>query len=111
MQAEKKDLFVSVSKGIVSGSLIGLYVSSIIFLLLGVAGLSGSIKSSKSKESRGTCLLALFSIGIFVFFVLFLVATVFFFVGPQIIFGDDCRTGAKTSLIDSLYNTSQAVYR
>jgi hypothetical protein len=76
-------------------------------LLLGVAGLAGSVKSSKNKESKGTCLLALYSIGIFVFFVLFLGATIFFFVGPEVIFGTDCSKGAKTTFIDSLYNTSQ----
>jgi len=49
VQVEKKDIISSANKGAVSASLIALYISSIIFLLLGVAGLAGSIKSSKNK--------------------------------------------------------------
>lgn len=49
VQVEKKDIISSTNKGAVSASLIALYISSIVFLLLGVAGLAGSIKSSKNK--------------------------------------------------------------
>lgn len=44
------------------------------------------------------------------FFILFLTATVLFFVGPELIFGADCTKGARTFFIDDLYNTSQQAY-
>ena len=110
VQVEKKSIISSASQSAVSASLIGLYVSSIVFLLLGVAGLAGSIKSSSKRESKGKCLLGLFSIGIFIFFLVFLGATIFFFVGPEAIFGTDCTTGSKTDLVQSLYRTSDEAY-
>lgn len=75
-------------------------------MLLGVAGLSGSMKGMSKKGDGGGCLLGLFSIGIMVFFVFFLAATIFFFVGPEAIFGTDCTTGSKTTFINELYATS-----
>lgn len=110
VQVEKKEIVSAASQGAVSGSLIALYISSIVFLLLGVAGLSGSMKGMSKKENRGTCLLGLFSIGVMVFFVVFLAGTIFFFVGPETIFGTDCTTGSKTTLIADLYKTSQEAY-
>lgn len=106
MQVEKKEIISAASQGAVTGSLIALYLSSILFLLLGVAGLSGSMKGMSRKENKGTCLLGLFSIGVMVFFVFFLAATIFFFVGPEAIFGTDCTSGSKTTLINELYQTS-----
>lgn len=106
MQVEKKDIVSAASSGAVSGSLIALYITSIVFLLLGVAGLSGSMKGMSKKENKGTCLLGLFSIGVMVFFVVFLAGTIFFFVGPEAIFGTDCTSGSKTTLINDLYKTS-----
>ena len=111
VQVEKKSIISTASQGAVTASLIGLYISSIVFLLLGVAGLAGSLKSSKKKENKGTCLLALYSFGIFVFFVIFLGGTIFFFVGPQAIFGTDCTQGSKTDLINNLYATSDEAYK
>lgn len=107
VQVEKKQIISAASQGAVTAALIGLYISSIIFLLLGVAGLAGSLKSSSKRESKGTCLLALYSVGVFVFFVIFLGATIFFFVGPEAIFGTDCTNGSKTDLVQNLYATSQ----
>jgi hypothetical protein len=111
VQVEKKTIISTASQGAVTASLIGLYISSIVFLLLGVAGLAGSLKSSKRKENKGTCLLALYSFGIFVFFVIFLGGTIFFFVGPEAIFGTDCTQGSKTDLINNLYATSDEAYK
>ena len=54
--------------------------------------------------------MALFSFGIFVFFCIFFGATIFFFVGPQAIFGTDCTSGSKTELVRSLYATSDEAY-
>lgn len=45
-----------------------------------------------------------------VFFVFFLAATIFFFVGPEAIFGTDCTSGSKTTLINELYATSNEAY-
>jgi hypothetical protein len=88
-----------------------LYLSSILFLLLGVAGLSGSMKGMSKKENKGGCLIGLFSIGVMIFFVVFLAGTIFFFVGPETIFGTDCKTGSKTTLINELYAASDEAYQ
>ena len=45
-------------------------------------------------------------IGVFVFFALFVSATIFFFVGPETIFKNDCTSGSKITLVDELYNLS-----
>jgi hypothetical protein len=37
-------------------------------------------------------------------------ATIFFFVAPDSILGNNCRNGAKTTIIDDAYNTSQIAY-
>lgn len=63
------------------------------------------------KGNGGGCLLGLFSIGVMVFFLFFLGATIFFFVGPQAIFGTDCTQGSKTTLINDLYATSVEGYK
>lgn len=49
VQVEKKEIISAASQGAVTGSLIALYLSSILFLLLGVAGLSGSMKGMSKK--------------------------------------------------------------
>jgi hypothetical protein len=67
-------------------------------------------ESSHSADSGGGCLLGLFYIGILVFFVVFLSGTIFFFIGPENIFGNDCTQGSKTSLIQDLYLTSTEAY-
>lgn len=41
------------------------------------------------------------------FLVIFLAGTIFFFIGPDAIFGNDCTSGSKTTLINDLYSTSQ----
>ena len=37
-------------------------------------------------------------------------ATIFFFVGPEAIFGTDCTNGSKTDLVQSLYRASDEAY-
>lgn len=49
VQVEKKDIFSAVNQAAVTGSLVALYLSSILFLLLGVAGLTGSMKGMAKK--------------------------------------------------------------
>ena len=60
-----------------------------IFLMLGISGLYGAIKGINNNSKTSKCLIGFFSIGVFVFFALFLAGTIFFFVGPQTIFGTD----------------------
>jgi hypothetical protein len=73
---------------------------------LGIAGLYGSLKGGKNNKKGNPCLLGLYSLGILVFFVIFLASTIFFYVGPQAIFGNNCQSGSKTTLINDLYNFS-----
>lgn len=97
----------SVSQGGIVASLITIYLTSLSFLMLGVAGLTGSMKQSSNRaDSNGGCLLGVFSIGVMVFLIIFFAGTIFFFVGPESIFGNDCTQGSKTSLIQDLYSTS-----
>jgi hypothetical protein len=37
---------------------------------------------SQKNANKGGCLLGFFSIGVIIFFIVFLAATIFFFVGP-----------------------------
>lgn len=54
--------------------------------------------------------MTLFGIGIIVFLLVFLAATIFFFVGPETIFGTDCTQGSKTTIVSNLYSLSQDAY-
>ena len=83
-----------------------MYIGSIVFLLLGIAGLYGSMKGGKDKKGS-PFLLALYSIGIFIFFIGFLGASIFFFVGPRSIFGTDCQSSGQINLIKDLYLQSE----
>ena len=69
------------------------------------------MKGMSKKENKGGCLIGLFSIGVMIFFVVFLAGTIFFFVGPETIFGTDCKTGSKTTLINELYAASDEAYK
>ena len=79
-------------------------MASAVFLVLGICGVYGAIKSKKKQSGSGNCLLFIYFLGIFAFFVVFLAGTIFFFVGPHTIFGTSCQHGAKTTLIDNLYD-------
>lgn len=85
-------------------ALVGLYLGATLFMILGICGIYGAIKSRKKEKGSGNCLLFFYFLGIFVFFVAFLGGTIFFFVGPESIFGTDCTHGSKTTLVDDLYN-------
>ena len=76
-------------------ALIILYVSSFVFMVLGICGLYGVLKNRKKKNS-GTCLLGIYFIGVVIFLLAFIGGTIFFFVGPEAIFGTDCKQGSKT---------------
>jgi len=70
------------------------YIGSIIFLLLGISGLYGSLKGGKGKKGN-KCLLGLYSIGVIVFFFVFFAATLVFFLGPKAAFYDSCDGGGS----------------
>lgn len=61
------------------------YIGSIVFLLLGIAGLYGSLKGGKNKKGN-KCLLGLYTIGVIVFFFAFLAGALVFFLGPRTMF-------------------------
>ena len=71
--------------------------------MLGIAGLYGAIKGMGNNSGKSKCLIGFFSIGVFVFFILFVGGTIFFFVGPQTIFGADCTKGTQSTLVEDLY--------
>lgn len=69
---------------------------AIIFLLLGMCGLYGACKTRKKHNKIGNCLLAAYFVGVIVFLFLFASGTIFFFVAPNSILGDECTEGSKT---------------
>lgn len=62
------------------------YVVSIIFFLLALCGLYGSIKA-KRKNKLAPCLLSIYFVGVIIFFIVFLVLTIIFFSAPSAVFG------------------------
>lgn len=85
------------------------YIGSIVFLLLGISGLYGSLKGGKDKKGN-KCLLGLYSIGVIVFFFVFLAGIFLFFFGPKAIFYSSCNDGGSTSLNFEVYTESNNVY-
>ena len=77
------------------------YVISIVFMILSMCGLYGSIKA-KRKNKLAPCLLSTYFVGVVIFFLVFLALTIVFFAAPSAVFGDDCTKGSKTNLIQSL---------
>ena len=78
--------------------LIILYVASFVFMVFGICGLYGVIKNRRKKNS-GSCFLSIYSVGVFIFFLIFVGGTIFFMVGPEAIFGTNCQQGSKSDLI------------
>lgn len=88
----KKKIIDQASEGTINSALVFAYVGSIVFLLLGISGLYGSLKGG-SKKKGNKCLLGLYSIGVIVFFFVFLAGTLVFFLGPKAIFFESCNSG------------------
>lgn len=103
---EKKDIISNTGGQYVNDALIGLYLGAAVFMVLGISGVYGAMKTNKKEKSSGNCFLFLYLVGVFVFLALFVSATIFFFVGPETIFKNDCTSGAKIDIVDQLYNLS-----
>lgn len=97
---EKKEIIDNTAGKIISDYLVGLYLASTVFMVLGICGLYSTFKNNKKTKGCGKCWLTLYGIGVFVFFLIFISGTVFFFVGPETIFRDDCTSGSQVQLID-----------
>ena len=104
---QKKTIVDSISESFVNVALIGMYIASIVFLLLGIAGLYGAIKGLRKEGGKAGCLLGCYAIGVFVFFLAFLGACIFFVVGPHTIFGEDCSKGTQSTLVENLLNVTK----
>ncbi len=105
----KKKIIDQASEGTVNSALIFAYVGSIVFLLLGISGLYGSLKGGKDKRGN-RCLLGMYSIGVIVFFFVFLAGIFVFFMGPKAIFYSSCSDGGASSLNAQVYVESNEVY-
>ena len=93
---EKKDIINNTGGKAINDALVVLYLSSAVFMVLGICGLYGAIKARKKSKGSGNCLLGFYFIGVVIFFLLFLSGGIFFFIGPEAIFGTDCESGSKT---------------
>ena len=67
-----------------------MYVLSILFLVLSFCGIYGSIKARSKKSKIGSCLLSIYFIGVVIFLVVFVIASVLFFIAPSSLFGGTC---------------------
>jgi uncharacterized membrane protein len=108
---DKKDVVDNVNETFINSLLVGLFVCSIVLLLLSLSGLYGACKTRKKHNKVGNCLLGGYFVGVMIFFVVFLVGTVFAFIGPSSIFGDSCEKGSKTSLIGDIYDVNKNATR
>lgn len=79
---EKKDIIENIGGNLLTDALVGLYLGSALFMVLGICGLYGAIQVRKNSKKAGKCLLALYFIGVIMFFAIFVGGSVFFFVGP-----------------------------
>lgn len=102
----KKKIIDQASEGTVNQGLVFAYLASIVFLLLGISGLYGSLKGGKDKKGN-KCLLGIYSIGVIVFLFVFLIGAILFFAGPKAIFYSDCNGGGADSLNNKLYVKSK----
>lgn len=62
------------------------YIISIVFLLVALGGLFGSIKA-KRKNKLAPCLLSAYLISVVFFFAIFLTMTIVLFAAPPAVFG------------------------
>ena len=76
--------------------LVGLYIISIVFLVLAFCGVYGSIKARRRNSKVGNCLLSVYFIGVFVFLLVFVGTSIALFLAPGSIFGVNCEKGSKT---------------
>jgi hypothetical protein len=97
---EKKAIINNTGGNVVSYSLVALYLGSAVFMVLGICGVYGAIKARRREKNSGNCLLFFYFIGVLTFLIAFIGGTVFFFVGPQTIFGTSCMHGGQTMLVD-----------
>lgn len=105
----KKKIIDQASSGTFNSALVFAYIGSIVFLLLGISGLYGSLKTGKDRKGN-KCLLGLYSIGVIVFFFVFLAGIFVFFLGPRTIFFSDCTSGGSGDLNFQLLVKSNDVY-
>lgn len=62
------------------------YIVSIVFLVLALCGIYGSIKAKK-KNKLAPCLLSAYSVSVVIFFVIFVIMTIVIFAAPPAVFG------------------------
>lgn len=80
--------------------LVGMYLSSILLLLMGLSGLYGKDRFNLGSLKKNRCLLGLFSIGTCVFVLVFATGMFLFFLGPKAVFDGTCEEPKNAFLID-----------
>lgn len=105
----KKRIIDQASAGSFNSILVFAYIGSIVFLLLGICGVYGSLKTGKDKKGN-KCLLGMYTIGVIIFFFVFFAGIFVFFFAPRTLFSTDCKSGDLNSLNIELFNKSNEVY-
>lgn len=93
------------SPGTAESALIFAYILSVIFFILSIFGLIASVKSGKgSTGNKG--LIGAYTVGVIIFFFVFLAGGIVFQLGPRLIFFDQCDAGGVESLNYRMYTQS-----
>jgi hypothetical protein len=87
---QKKNIISDADKDMTTKFFAGMYVSSILLLLMGLAGLYGKWRFKSGSLKKNKILLGLFTIGTCIFVALFLTGMFLFFLGPKTIFDGTC---------------------
>jgi uncharacterized protein with PQ loop repeat len=98
LNLDYKDIIDKADEPVIKTLIVVCYILSILFLLLALCGLFGSIKA-KRKNKLAPCLLTMYLISVVFFFFVFISVTIVLFAAPPAIFGSTCEKGSSTKLI------------
>jgi hypothetical protein len=101
---QKKKVIDSNETNFANNALISLYITAVILLLMGVAGLYGNLLTyCLGSIKKNKALLFVFFIGTIVFLFIFLGGMFLFYLAPHHIFDGTC-SASKTQMINNLAN-------
>lgn len=99
-----KDITDHVDEKVIDTLLVGLYVLAVLFMLLAICGIYGSIKVRRKNSKLGSCLLSIYFVGVAIFLLSFIAGTILLFAAPSSLFGGDCTHGSKTHFVKEMFD-------